>query len=39
MSNQTGSQGQTPFVQDKLFQNMSLDQIRHIIKEEEKALK
>ena len=39
MSNQTGSQGSIPFVQDKQFQNMSLDQIRNIIKEEEKALK
>ena len=36
MSNQTGSQGSTPFNQ---FQNMSLDQIRKIIAKEEKAQK
>ena len=40
MSNQeNGFQGSVPFIQDKEFQNMSLDQIRHIIKQEEKALK
>ena len=36
MSNQTGSQGSTPFNQ---FKNMSLDQVRKIIEKEEKALK
>ena len=40
MSNQAnGFQGSVPFIQDKEFQNMSLDQIRHIIKQEEEALK
>ena len=40
MSNQeNGFQGSIPFIQDKEFQNMSLDQIRHIIKLEEEALK
>ena len=40
MSNQeNGFQGSVPFIQDKEFQNMSLDQIRHIIKLEEEALK
>ena len=40
MSNQeNGFQGSVPFIQDKEFQNMSLDQIRHIIKQEEEALK
>ena len=40
MSNQeNGFQGSVPFIQDKEFQNISLDQIRHIIKLEEEALK
>ena len=36
---ENGFQGSVPFIQDKEFQNMSLDQIRHIIKQEEEALK
>ena len=40
MSNQAnGSWGSTPFVTDKHFQNLSLDEIRHLIKEEKKGLK
>ena len=40
MSNQeNGFQGSVPFIQDKEFQNMSLDQIRHIIEQEKEALK
>ena len=40
MSNQEdGSWGSTPFVQDKEFENLSLDEIRHIIEEEKEGLK
>ena len=41
MSNQAdnGFQGSTPFVQDKQFQNLSLDEIRHLIEEEKEELK
>ena len=40
MSNQTnGSWGSTPFVTDKEFQNLSLDEIRHLIEEEKEGLK
>ena len=41
MSNQSvnGFQGSQPFVTDKEFQNLSLDEIRHIIAEEKEALK
>ena len=40
MSNQAnGSWGSTPFVQDKEFQNLSLDEIRHLIEEEKEGLK
>ena len=40
MSNQAnGSWGSTPFVTDKQFQNMSLDEIRHIIAQEKEELK
>ena len=40
MSNQTnGLWGSTPFVTDKEFQNLSLDEIRHLIEEEKEGLK
>ena len=40
MSNQAnGSWGSTPFVTDKEFQNLSLDEIRHLIEEEKEGLK
>ena len=40
MSNQeNGSWGSTPFVQEKEFQNLSLDEIRHLIEEEKEGLK
>ena len=41
MSNQSndGFQGSQPFVTDKQFQNLSLDEIRHIIEEEKEGLK
>ena len=40
MSNQTnGFQGSQPFITDKQFQNLSLDEIRHIIQEEREELK
>ena len=40
MSNQAnGFQGSQPFITDKQFQNLSLDEIRHIIKEEREELK
>ena len=40
MSNQAnGSWGSTPFVTDKQFQNLSLDEIRHLIEEEKEGLK
>ena len=39
MSNQEGFQGSIPFVQDKEFQYMSLDQIKHILEQEKKELK
>ena len=40
MSNQeNGSWGSTPFVTDKEFQNLSLDEIRHLIEEEKEGLK
>ena len=40
MSNQeNGSWGSIPFVQDKEFQNLSLDEIRHLIEEEKEGLK
>ena len=41
MSNQSvnGFQGSQPFVTDKEFQNLSLDEIRHIIAEEKEELK
>ena len=40
MSNQAnGSWGSTPFVQEKEFQNLSLDEIRHLIEEEKEGLK
>ena len=41
MSNQStdGFQGSQPFITDKQFQNLSLDQIRHIIEEEKEELK
>ena len=41
MSNQVdnGFQGSIPFVQDKQFQNLSLDEIRHLIEEEKEELK
>ena len=39
MSNQAnGFQGSTPFVTDKQFQNLSLDEIRHIIAQEREEL-
>ena len=41
MSNQleNGFQGSQPFITDKQFQNLSLDEIRHIIAEEKEELK
>ena len=40
MSNQTNSSwASVPFVQDKQFQNLSLDEIRHLIEEEKEGLK
>ena len=40
MSNQSnGFQGSQPFITDKQFQNLSLDEIRHIIQEEREELK
>ena len=41
MSNQStdGFQGSQPFITDKQFQNLSLDEIRHIIAEEKEELK
>ena len=40
MSNQAnGSWGSIPFIQDKEFQNMSLDEIRHIVELEKEELK
>ena len=41
MSNQSenGFQGSQPFVTDKQFQNLSLDEIRHIIAQEKEELK
>ena len=40
MSNQaSGSWENTPFVTDKQFQNLSLDEIRHLIEEEKEELK
>ena len=41
MSHQTtnGFQGSQPFITDKQFQNMSLDEIRNIVNEEKEELK
>ena len=41
MSNQSenGFQGSTPFITDKKFQNLSLDEIKHIIEQEKEELK
>ena len=40
MSNQAnGFQGSQPFITDKKFQNLSLDEIRHIIEQEKEELK
>ena len=41
MSNQSvnGFQGSQPFITDKEFQNLSLDEIRNIIEQEKKELK
>ena len=41
MSNQSvdGFQGSQPFISDKQFQNLSLDEIRHLIEEEKEGLK
>ena len=41
MSNQSvnGFQGSQPFITDKQFQNLSLDEIRHIIAQEREELK
>ncbi|CAH3171729.1 unnamed protein product [Porites lobata] len=41
MSNQStdGFRGSQPFITDKQFQNLSLDEIRHIIEEEKEELK
>ena len=40
MSNQAnGFQGSKPFITDKKFQNLSLDEIRHLIQEEKEELK
>ena len=34
-----GFQGSQPFITDKQFQNLSLDEIRHIIAEQKKNLR
>ena len=40
MSNQAnGFKGSTPFITDKQFQNLSLDEIKHIIEQEKEELK
>ena len=40
MSNQeNGFQGSQPFITDKQFQNLSLDEIKHIIEQEKEELK
>ena len=41
MSNQSenGFQGSQPFVTDKQFQNLSLDEIRQLVKQEKEGLK
>ena len=41
MSNQSvnGFQGSQPFITDKQFQNLSLDDIKHIIEQEKEELK
>ena len=41
MSNQTvdGFQGSQPFITDKQFQNLSLDEIKHIIEQEKEELR
>ena len=41
MSNQleNGFQGSKPFITDKQFQNLSLDEIKHIIEQEKEELK
>ena len=41
MSNQStyGFQGSQPFINDKQFQNLCLDEIRHLIEEEKEGLK
>ena len=41
MSNQSvnGFQGSQPFITDKQFQNLSLDEIKHIIEQEKEELK
>ena len=41
MSNQStnGFQGSQPFINDKQFQNLSLDEIRNLIEEEKEGLK
>ena len=36
---ENGSWGSTPFVTDKEFQNLSLDEIKHLIEEEKEGLK
>ena len=40
-SNQSvdGFQGSQPFITDKQFQNLSLDEIRHILEEEKEELR
>ena len=41
MSNQSenGFQGSQPFITDKQFQNLSLDEMKHIIEQKKEALK
>ena len=41
MSNQStnGFQGSQPFINDKQFQNLSLDEVKHLIEEEKEGLK
>ena len=41
MSNQSvnGFQGSQPFITDKQFQNLSLDEIKHIIEQQKEELK
>ena len=41
MSNQStdGFQGSQPFITDKQFQNLSLDEIRHLVEQEKEELK